>query len=75
MSSLYPSHPGKVIFLFMFCSIALPGQGLKSWGYDTENPLKELPIADRNFMAITKLQLMGLSQKDGEFLMNFCFVV
>ena len=35
------------------------GQGLKSWGYDTENPLKELRIADRKFMAITKLQLMG----------------
>ena len=40
-------------------SIPLPGQGLKSWGYDTENPLKELRIADRKFMAITKLQLMG----------------
>lgn len=40
-------------------SIPLAGQGLKSWGYDTENPLKELRIPDRKFMAITKLQLMG----------------
>lgn len=37
----------------------LGGQGLKSWGYDALNPLKEMPCSDRRFMAITKLQLMG----------------
>ena len=37
----------------------LGGLGLKSWGYDALNPLKEMPCSDRRFMAITKLELMG----------------
>lgn len=40
------------------------GQGLKSWGYDALNPLKEMPCSDRRFMAITKLELMGWELQD-----------
>ncbi|CAL1138436.1 unnamed protein product [Cladocopium goreaui] len=40
------------------------GLGLKSWGYDALNPLKEMPCSDRRFMAITKLELMGWELQD-----------
>ena len=46
-------------FFVRFSDRFLEGQGLKSWGYDALNPLKEMPCSDRRFMAITKLELMG----------------